>query len=156
MRKILTLLALAGVLATLTACSAISSLLPGHQATTRLSSVRVAAPPGANLNSAIRLDLVFVYANADVAMLPKTSPDWFAQKAALQNGLGKAMDVVSLQVPPAMVIDPVKLPDKGGKAIAVYVFADYLSKDGQARSDITQFRHAVIWLAATQVTVTEQ
>ncbi|HEY9131311.1 MAG TPA: hypothetical protein VIM98_06100 [Dyella sp.] len=143
-------------MAVLTACSAISSLLPGHQPTTRLSSVRVAAPPGANLNSAIRLDLVFVYASADVAMLPKTGPDWFAQKMALQNGLGKAMDVVSLQVPPAMVIDPVKLPDKAGKAIAVYAFADYLSKDGQARSDITQFRHAVIWLAATQVTVTEQ
>jgi type VI secretion system protein len=143
-------------LAALCGCSTIASLLPGHQKTTSLSSLRVAAPPGANLNSAVLLDIVFVYDTTSVAMLPKSGPDWFAQKTALLSGLGKNIDVVSLQVPPATVIDPVTLPSKAGKAIAVYSFANYQAKDGQARSDITAYRHAVVWLAATQITVTEQ
>lgn len=143
-------------LAVLSGCSTIASLIPGHQKTTRLSSLRVAAPPGANLNSAVALDIVFVYDTTSAAMLPKSGPEWFDQKAALQSGLGQKIDVVSLQIPPATVIDPVKLPDKAGKAIAVYGFANYQAKDGQARSDMTAYRHAVVWLAATQITVTEQ
>lgn len=143
-------------LAVLSGCSTIANLLPGHQKTTSLSSLRVAAPPGANLNSAVALDIVFVYDTTSAAMLPKSGPEWFAQKTALQSGLGRNIDVVSLQVPPATVIDPVTLPSKAGKAIAVYGFANYQAKDGQARSDITAYRHAVVWLAATQITVTEQ
>lgn len=140
----------------LSGCSAISSLMPWHTPTTALRGLRVAAQPGANLNSATALDLVFVYDKNSVAMLPKSGPEWFAQKAALQNGLGKTIDVVALQVPPATVIDPVKLPKRAGKALSVYVFANYLAPAGQARADLTQFRHAVIWLAPAQVTITEQ
>lgn len=140
----------------LAGCSAISSLMPWHTPTTSIKSLRVAAPPGANLNSATALDLVFVYDKSSTAMLPKTGPEWFAQKTSLQNALGKTVDVVSLQVPPATVVDPVKLPKRAGDAIAVYAFANYLAPGGQARSDITLFRHAVIWLAPTQITITEQ
>ncbi|RDS79924.1 hypothetical protein DWU98_15915 [Dyella monticola] len=140
----------------LAACSTLSNLLPWHTKTTSVTSVRVAAPPGANLNSATMLDLVFVYDTTSAAMLPKTGPDWFAQKTSLQNGLGPAIDVVSLQVPPATVIDTVSLPKRAGKALTVYGFANYQSPDGQARIDLTQFRHPVIWLAPTQISVTEQ
>jgi len=140
----------------LAGCSAVANLLPWHTQTTRLSSVRVAAPPGANLNSATALDLVYVYNTASIAMLPKTGPDWFSQKIALQNGLGLAIDIVSLQVPPATVIDPVVLPKRASKAVAVFAFANYLAPAGQVRSDLTQFRRAVIWLAPTQITITEQ
>ena len=140
----------------LAGCSTLANLLPWHTKTTSVSTVRVAAPPGANLNSATMLDLVFVYNTTSAGMLPKTGPDWFAQKVSLQNGLGPAIDVVSLQVPPAMVIDSVTLPKNAGKAIAVYGFANYQSPDGQARIDLTQFRRPVIWLAPTQISVTEQ
>ena len=130
----------------LLSCSSVSKLLPWHKPTTNVASIRVAAPPGANLNSATALDLVFVYNTPNVAMLPSTAPEWFAQKASLQSGLAQGIDVVSLQVPPATVIDPVALPKRYGKAVAVFAFANYLSKDGQARSDVTAFKHAVIWL----------
>ena len=149
-------LLLAGAWLLLAGCSTIASLLPGHVPTARVSSLRVAATPGANLDSATALDLVFVYDKANIAMLPKTGPDWFAQKASLLNGLGRSIDIVSLQVPPATVIDPVTLPSRSGKAVAVYAFANYLAKDGQARSDVTGFHHAVIWLTPTQITITEQ
>ena len=142
-------------LALATACSTIKKLNPWRAPTTTLSSLRVAAPPGANLDSATALDLVFVYDKNSIALLPKTGPEWFAQKQALLNGLGPSIEVVSLQVPPATVVDPVRLPKRAGDAVAVYGFADYLSADGQARCDITQFRHAVIWLAATQIQISE-
>lgn len=138
-----------------TACSTIKKLNPWRAPTTTLASVRVAAPPGANLDSATALDMVFVYDKNSIALLPKTGPEWFAQKQALLNGLGPSIEVVSLQVPPATVVDPVRLPKRAGDAVAVYGFADYLSADGQARFDITQFRHAVIWLAATQIQISE-
>ena len=145
---LLTLVALAG-------CGSVNKLL-GRPPTTTLSSVRVAAPPGANLNSAVQLDLVFLYDIKNQAMLPKTGPEWFAQKTALINGLGTSIDIVHLEIPPAQVIDPVPLPKRVGKAVGVYAFANYLTADGQARADLTQFRRAVVWLQATQLAVTEQ
>ncbi|HUA79889.1 MAG TPA: hypothetical protein VL997_05915 [Dyella sp.] len=152
----LKIIVLAALVLMLAGCSAMSNLLPWHTKTASVSRVRVAAPPGANLNSATMLDLVFVYDTASTGMLPKTGPEWFAQKAALQNGLAGTIDVVSLQVPPAMVIDPVSLPKRASKALVVYGFANYQSPDGQARLDLTRFRHAVIWLGSTQISVTEQ
>jgi type VI secretion system protein len=138
-----------------TSCSVVKKLNPWSAPTTSLSSVRVAAPPGANLDSATALDLVFVYDKNSLAMLPKTGPEWFAQKQALINGLGPSIDVVSLQVPPATMVVPVQLPKRAGDAVAVYGFANYQSADGQARCDITQYHHAVIWLAATQIQISE-
>ncbi|MGO4702999.1 hypothetical protein [Dyella sp. 2RAB6] len=149
------LLLLTLLLATLAGCSSVNKLL-GRTPTTTLSSVRVAAPPGANLNSAVQLDLVFLYDTKNEAMLPNTGPEWFAQKTALINGLGTSVDVVHLEIPPAQVIDPVPLPKRAGKAVGVYAFANYLSADGQARADLTKFKRAVVWLQATQLAVTEQ
>jgi type VI secretion system protein len=148
-------MAFAVLLAGLAGCGAVNKLL-GRTPTTTLSSVRVAAPPGANLNSAVQLDIVFLYDAASAAMLPKTSPEWFGQKVALLNGLGQAIDVVHLEVPPAQVIDPVTLPRRAGKAVGVYAYANYLTKEGQARAALTRFHRAVVWLGATQVSVTEQ
>lgn len=148
-------LLLVAVLLVLGGCGALAKLLPGHVQTTSLERLRVAAQPGANLDSATALDLVFVYDTTSAALLPKTGPQWFAQKAALQNGLGRAAEVVELQLPPATVIANVNLPARHGKAVAVYGFANYLASDGQGRIDLTRFHRPVIWLAAAQVTVTE-
>ncbi len=155
-RIVMRYLALLAACMLLLSCGSVSKLLPWHKPTTNVASIRVAAPPGANLNSSTALDLVFVYNTANVAMLPITGPEWFKQKVSLQSGLAKGIDVVSLQIPPATVVDPVPLPKRYGKAVAVFAFANYLSKDGQARNDVTAFKHAVIWLAATQISVTEQ
>jgi type VI secretion system protein len=54
------------------------------------------------------------------------------------------------------VIPPGPWPTRAGKAVGVYAYAKYLTKEGQARADLTKFRRAVVWLVATQVSVTEQ
>lgn len=154
-RRIARAAVVALLLAGLAGCGTVDKLL-GRTPVTTLASVRVAAPPGANLNSAAQLDLVFLYDAASAEMLPKTGPAWFDQKVALQSGLGPKIDVIHLEIPPALVIDPVVLPKRAGKAVGVYAYANYLAKDGQARADLTRFRRAVVWLQSTQVAVTEQ
>jgi type VI secretion system protein len=153
MRALVAVLAVAVL--SLAGCSTLSRLLPGHPKPASLDALRVVAQPGANLDSATALDLVFVYDNASTALLPPTGPAWFAQKASLLNGLGRTADVVALQLPPAMVIGRVALPDRHAKAVAVYGFANYLAPDGQGRLDLTRYREPVIWLAPTRITVTE-
>jgi type VI secretion system protein len=154
MRAPVAILAVAAAVS-LAGCGMLSRLLPGQAKTTSLKAVRVVAQPGANLDSATALDLVFVYDSSGTALLPKTGPAWFAQKASLLNGLGRNADVVPLQLPPATVVDRVDLPDRRAKAIAVYGFANYLPPGGQGRLDLTRFREPVIWLAPSSITVTE-
>ncbi len=139
----------------LAGCQSIEKLWPGHVRTTSLDTLQVAAQPGANLNAATALDVVFVYDPTALTLLPQTGPDWFANKPALENGLGRSADVLKLEIIPATLTDA-PLPKRHGKAIVVYSFANYLAKDGQARVDLTRYRHPVIWLTPTQITVTEK
>ncbi|MET0254498.1 MAG: hypothetical protein ABWZ85_10570 [Luteibacter sp.] len=149
-------LVLLGTLAmSLAGCGAIGKLLPGHVEKTSLDSVRVAAQPGANLDSATRIDLAFVYTSEGVGLMPKTSPEWFGQKASVVSGLGASLDVVSMGVPPAMLLTSLKLPSRHGKAVAVYAYARYVAPAGQARIDLTRYHAAVLWLGPAQITVTE-
>ncbi|KGI78272.1 hypothetical protein [Oleiagrimonas soli] len=136
-------------------CSVLSKLVPWGDKTTDVKDLRVVAVPDANADSATALDLVFVYDKTAAGLLPKTAPEWFGKKGNLVNGLGTSADIVSLQVTPASVVDPVKLPKRHGKAIAVYGFAGYLSPSGQGRVDLTGFKHPTIWLETSAVHVSE-
>ncbi|WP_113064928.1 hypothetical protein [Oleiagrimonas sp. MCCC 1A03011] len=143
------------VLTGLSGCSFLSKLVPWGGKTAAVKDMRVVAVPDANADSATALDLVFVYDKTAMALIPKTSPDWFKKKASLRNGLGTSADVVSLQVTPASMVDAVKLPKRHGKAVAVYAFAGYLSPSGQGRIDLTGYKHPTIWLEASAVHVSE-
>ena len=117
----------------------------GGPKTASVSKIKVVAEINANQSSATQLDIVFVYDSTAAALLPKTGPEWFDKKAALLAGAADSIDVVGLQVPPATIAD-VSLPGRHGKAIGVYVFANYLSAAGQAVSNITPYKSVTIWL----------
>lgn len=129
----------------LAACS-----LFGGSKSAAVAQIKVVAEVNANQNSASELDIVFVYDSNVVALLPATGPDWFKKKAAMINGLATGIDVVSLQVPPATLADAA-LPKRHGKAIGVYVFANYLSAAGQPMGNITPYKNVTIWLTPTTV-----
>lgn len=112
--------------------------------------IKVVAEMSANQNMATALDIVFVFDQNAVPLMPKTGPDWFANKAALLANLSSGLSIVSLQLPPASLIEPA-LPKGHEKAIAVYSYTNYLSEGGQARGDLTSYRCVRITLAATQV-----
>ena len=116
-----------------------------------LEMVQVSAEIGANEDTATAIDIVFVYDSAALAVLPKTGPLWFANKADLQAGLGPAIDILSLQVLPASVLTAPVLPHRHAAALGVYSFVDFLDSAGQAQGNLSTFRCVAIVLAPTAV-----
>ncbi|HKQ30730.1 MAG TPA: hypothetical protein VJS66_05545 [Burkholderiales bacterium] len=115
---------------------------------TNLASIAVIAEDGANQNSASALDLVFVYDPAVAEFLPKTGPAWFESKASLLSGSPRALDVVSLQIPPSFALDAdaISLPKRYKDAIRVMAYANYIAEDGRYPINLTELRRAVIRL----------
>ncbi|WP_051938693.1 hypothetical protein [Luteibacter sp. 9135] len=154
MRRV-ALIALLSFTAAIAGCAALGKLVPGHVETTSLRSVRIAAPPGANLNSATQLELVFAYSADAAALLPKTSPEWFAHREDIVAGGGAALQVAPIGVVPDKLIVPFPLPKRHAKAVAVYGFARYVAPAGQGRLDLTRYRNPVLWLTESRITVTD-
>lgn len=117
---------------------------------TKVKRIDVVAEVNANRNMATAIDIVFVYDEAAAALLPRTGPEWFERKAALVSGLANAIDVVSLQVPPAMKFD-VPMPKNRSKAIGVYSYANYVEPAGQPMGNLTPFRDITIGLAPDRI-----
>lgn len=143
--KTLIVLLLALALAACGATSAIAGWISGPP-TAALRQLRIVTEAGANHDSATRIDLVLVFDQAAIASLPKTAPEWFAQKQALLDGMAGGLAADSLQVPPAYLLDPVPLPAKAKKALAVYLYADMRGKPGQHVLDLTHTKSAEVRL----------
>ena len=127
------------------------SLAGAAEPVAALRSVRVVADVAANRNTATVLDLVFVYDTAAVAVLPQNSLDWFAQRDALRSGLGAQIEVVSLQVLPATLIEHVPLPKHARRARVVLCFVNFIDADGLAAVNLVPYRHAEIRLLESSV-----
>lgn len=145
--RLFTLLAL---VTALSGCAMLDKLL-GITPASPLKQVQLVAELGANQDSATAIDLVFVYDDNARNLLPKTGPEWFANKAALLASLTLALDVVSLQVPPASSVPVVPLPGRHHKALAVYSYVNFLSPAGQPMGQLTPFKCAQVTLTATAV-----
>jgi type VI secretion system protein len=138
-------------------CGSIKSKLgigPPHAS---LRSLTISADPGANRGNGTQLDIVVVYtANAD-AMLPKTGPDWFRQRAALEKSLGKDIEVVSVESATPDEVFAVELPRKTRKkGLAVYAFANYVAPEGWPPIALTAYKKVALRLQATSIDVSEQ
>lgn len=139
----LLLLSAAGLLS---ACSFLKMFVDSSP----LKQIQIIAEINANQNTATAIDIVFVYDDNAVSLLPKTSPEWFEKKAALMLSLANNIEVVSLQMPPATLAN-VDLPAKHSKAVGVYSFINYLDVSGQAVGNLTPYKIMSIWLAPTSV-----
>jgi type VI secretion system protein len=126
---------------------------------TGLQTIQVLADVNANQNNATALDLVFVYDSSTLPLLPKSGPEWFDKKAALVAGLATAIDVVSLQIPPASNVNlpaAPPFPARYAKAVGVYGYANYVTPAGQAVLNLTPYGTVGIMLAPDTVTMTGQ
>lgn len=115
--------------------------------------IEIIADPDANAWRTTLIDVVFVYEDDVEAALPHTGPDWFARKTAMTLAYGDKMDVVPLQMPPALSAT-VALPKRHGKAIAVLVFASYDSKGGRAVVNLSTYHDVIINLKRDEITYT--
>lgn len=138
--------------APLTGCGLLSSVFGKSTPTTTLRTVAVIAEAQANRDSATALDVLFVYDSKALPLLPANGPAWFSQKDGLENTLGAAVDVVTLQVPPPYLLVRVALPARYRHAIRVVAYANYLSAAGQAPIDLTSYRNVTLMLLPDRIT----
>lgn len=115
-----------------------------------LNELVLEATPDANQNSATRVDAVFVYSAQVQALLPKSAPEWFATKQSLIAAAGAGLEVVSADIAPAMVYT-LPLPKRHRRAVAVLVYTNVASPDGQAVRNIAASRKMRIIIQASQV-----
>jgi type VI secretion system protein len=107
--------------------------------------MQIVAEPDANQSTATNVDLVFIYDQAALGVLPRTGPRWFASKEALMRGLATDIEVVAVEVPTGMQVN-VRLPARSRSAIALYSYANYRHPAGQAVGSLTPYRAIVIRL----------
>jgi type VI secretion system protein len=98
-------------------------------------SLAVSATDDANQNSPVAVDIVFVSAPAVLeALLAMPAQRWFATRSDLRRSFPEAVSVISLEIVPrqSVLIDPRQLAVH--RALAVIVYADYVSPgDHRAR-----------------------
>jgi len=135
-------------------CSMVSGWISSSPPRTAIRKVSVIADALSNQGTGTELDLVFVYEATAAAQLPKTGPEWFTQKAALQAALATSIDVASVQVPAVASNFTVKLPDRASKAIAVYALANYIGEGGQPIANLTPWREVTIHLLPMTINYT--
>lgn len=153
MRTSRALLLAAAAALLLPGCGALGWLKTAFTGKSELVQLRVIADPDANRDTATAVDLVFVYDKDLVALLPKSGPEWFAKRQGVVASQPADFKVVSLQVPPATAVDA-PVPKLGNQPAAVFLFANYIDKDGQFPVNLTAFRNAVVRLKAGSIEYT--
>ena len=84
--------------------------------------IEVVAPDAGG--TAVRVDVVLVQDVAWMGLLPVTGAHWFAARQELQLAAAKALQVISLEVPPQSVIRNIPLPAQAGRAAGALVYVD--------------------------------
>lgn len=136
-------------LALLAGCAAIEKEL--HiEPHSPLRHLLVAAEVRANQDSATDVEVVFVYDVKAVEVLPKTAPEWFANRQALLSELAQAVETVRAGVPPSGLYE-LPLPPRHRKAVRVYGYANYLVAGGQRVQDLTPYACGLLVLGADAV-----
>ncbi|MFC7300102.1 hypothetical protein [Herminiimonas aquatilis] len=136
------LISLFVLLSTLVGCST-------SQKTT-IGSIQIVAESGANQNTATAIDIVFVYDITSIGLLPTTSREWFNKKTGLINGQATAIEIISLQVPPASIVN-VPLPKRYNDAIDVYSYSNFIDTAGQPAGNLTSHKNIIIRLTNNRV-----
>ncbi|HEX5125504.1 MAG TPA: hypothetical protein VFW00_02070 [Rhodocyclaceae bacterium] len=123
------------------------------RAYTPLRTLKVSADADANQGNGTQLDIVLVFDSATTDRLPKTGPDWFNQRDALQRLLATGIEVVSLQIPGSTPVFSATLPARITKATSVFAYANYVKEEGWPVIALTPYRSASLRLTSNNIVV---
>ena len=108
---------------------------------------------GANQDSPIAVDIVYVYDPQLVAQLTQmTAHDWFQKKGEVRQAFPTGFDVTSLEVVPGQKGPVEAVSAKASKAIAAFVFANYASQ-GTHRARVDRLERFFIALGDKDFTI---
>ena len=71
------------------------------------------------------VDVVFVYSEEALAMIPDTKSAWYGGKRQLLESSGDSIDVVNLFIPQGFDSSMLSLPERRGEALKVFVFGQH-------------------------------
>lgn len=71
------------------------------------------------------VDVVFVYSEDALAMIPDTKSAWYGNKRQLLESSSESIDVVNLFIPQGFDSSMLSLPERRGKALKVFVFGQH-------------------------------
>ena len=101
---------------------------------------------GANQDSPIAIDIVYVYDQQLVSQLTQmTAHDWFQKRSQVRQAFPTGFDVASFEVVPGQKGPIEAVPPKASQAVAAFVFANY-SSEGTHRARVDGLDHFFIAL----------
>lgn len=119
----------------------------------KLRGYDLAAAPGANRDSPVRVDVVVVSDEALAKQLAKlNAAGWFAARGQLVRDNPRRLEVTSLEPVPGQALPWRRLRPRG-RAQAAFVFADYAT-EGEHRVRVDPYRWISIRLAPDSMAVT--
>lgn len=142
--------AVSALLLSLAGCGAMDWLQNAMYPKSDLEQLRIVAAADANQGMATAIDLVFVYDKSLIPLLPKSGPEWFDKKKSIVANQPANFVVVSLEVPPGMIVEA-PLPKRSGQPMGAFLYANYLGRDGQFPINLTSFTAAEIRLKAQSI-----
>jgi hypothetical protein len=71
------------------------------------------------------VDVVFVYSEDALAMIPDTKSAWYGNKRQLLESSRESIDVVNLFIPQGFDSSMLSLPERRGEALKVFVFGQH-------------------------------
>jgi hypothetical protein len=112
-----------------------------------LTKITIESTPDSNSQYPVGVDLVFIFEETLATSLTNfTARQWFQKKAALRMQYTHLVKVVSTDVVPGSSAKSVKLPDNSKGAIAIMLFANYITKQGQLSTKLEGYKEVNIKL----------
>ncbi len=143
------------------ACSTLEDVLPKHS-DNRVERIQIVATDDVNQDTAVAVDVVYIFEEALVTQLLKYSArKWFTEKEQFRLQYPSALAIFDYELVPVaqQILIPKKnkkvFPKAHQKAIKVMLFANYLLDKPTFSADITTFKKPLITLAKSKISVAE-
>jgi type VI secretion system protein len=140
----------------LSGCSVLS-ILDSKKPVLDWKGLVVVTSEGANSNSALSFDVVFVFDDASLNLVSGLSASkWFASKIDLAKTFPKTLSYRSWEFVPGQTLEIPSAVFGPQRAVGVFIFCDYLVP-GDHRQRVDQFRNGmIIQLNSREFTVSPQ
>jgi type VI secretion system protein len=116
-------------------------------------SVDIQVSPKANNNSAVAVDIVYVFNPQLLTQLQGFgAKDWFRRRDEVRTLYPTEVALSSYEVVPGQLVPIEKVSDRNTDAIGAFAFADYQA-DGAHRARLDRFENAVIRLDESDLVI---
>jgi type VI secretion system protein len=134
----------------LTSCSSIKDTLYFWANSHNLEEFKIVVDQKANQNSAIAVDLVFVYENSLAGRLEViNAKDWFSRKREYKLNFDTFFDVVSWELVPGQEAPEHPFPSRNNEALGIYVFTNYGTPNSVHGARVDQLKNVELFLGET-------